>query len=158
MCHYTWLDWFVSLGSVGPEQYWELMKWDGDGHLAFPSLVSGMYCFDFVSNNKGDFLPGYVSRMHQKEGLCFGYSPVKAFSFATDAGLGLHECTVPSLVRMVATTVTGVMSTACSCAQLSAALSRTMLGCCAGAVCKLQVSLSQGKPPGGKNLPENYWR
>lgn len=119
-------------------------------------LVSGPV--EFVLKNHHLAKYELEAGMHQKEGLCFGYSPVKAFSFATDAGLGLHECTVPSLVRMVATAVTGVMSTACSCAQLSAALSRTMLGCCAGAVCKLQVSLSQGKPPGGKNHPENYWR
>lgn len=30
--------------------------------------------------------------MHQKEGLCFGYSPGKAFSFGRDPGLGVCEC------------------------------------------------------------------
>lgn len=85
------------------------MNWNRDGHLGFPSLVNNVHCFYFVSNNKGDFLTGCISWMHQKEGLCFGYFPVKAFSFGRDTGPGLRECSVPSLGGMVATVVTGAM-------------------------------------------------
>lgn len=112
-----------------------------------------MHCFYFVSNNKGDFLRGYVSWKHQKEGLCFDYSCegiqlwkghgswspwMQCPQFSKHGGISSDWCRVNSLL---------VHEAVCGTFQNHAwgVLRRCV---------QLQVAVSQRKPPGGVKITQ----